>query len=291
MKKILLPTDFSENAYNAVAYAAQLFKEETCTFYLLNAYTPVLYDSEFMYYTPTMSIDDIYSTNSQKGLNRVEKRIKKEFPNKNHQFEKRSVFHFLTDAINEIVEKEDIDLVIMGTQGATGAQEILLGSNTIHAIKKTDCPVLVIPSEYAFQPLKNILLPTDLSIGFRDNQLSVLRQIGLSKKSKLHILHVLQDKALSQNQEEGKKILAKYFNDLEFNFHIVEQENVPDAIEDFQEKQPVELLAMINNKHSFFENLFFQPVIHKIGFHVKVPFLVLPSGKYSTRAFPVNVMK
>src|SRR5690606_2937541 len=99
MKKIILPTDFSENAYNAIAYALELFKNEECTFFLLNTYTPILYDSEYMYYTPTLSIDEVYKTNSIKGLDRLVNRINKEFNNPKHTFKKISVFNFLTDEI------------------------------------------------------------------------------------------------------------------------------------------------------------------------------------------------
>lgn len=291
MKKIILPTDFSENAYNAIAYALQLFKDEKCNFYLLNTYTPVLYDSEYMYYTPTMTIDDIYKTNSKKGLDRIERRVKKEFSNPNHTFEKVSVFNFLTDEINQMVEEKDIELVIMGTQGATGAKEILFGSQTMHTIKKATCPVLAIPSEYDYKEIKNILLPSDLSIGFKENQLQLLMSLAAEKNANLHILHVLKNDTLNETQETGKKELAKYFKDIKLDFHIVKADGVQEAIADFQKEYPVEMVSMINNKHSFFENLFFQPVVHSVGFHIKVPFLVIPSGKYSFRSLPVNLMR
>jgi nucleotide-binding universal stress UspA family protein len=284
MKKIILPTDFSENAYNAVAYALELFKNEECTFYLLNTYTPILYDSEYMYYTPTISIDEVYKSNSIKGLDRLEKRIKREFSNPKHTLKKISVFNFLTDEINEQVEEKNIDLVVMGTQGATGAKEILFGSQTIHTIKKAKCPVLAIPSEYEFKPLKNILLPSDLSIGFKENQLKLLRALALENKVDLHILHILEGEELSPVQEEGKQELFKYFKDASLHFHLEKGDDIQKGILEFQKNNPVEILCMINNKHSFFENLFFRPVVHKVGFQVKVPFLVIPSGKYSSRS-------
>lgn len=284
MKKIILPTDFSENAYNAIAYALELFKNETCTFYLLNTYTPVLYDSEYMYYTPTMSIDEVYKNNSIKGLSRLAKRISKEYNNPKHEFKKISAFNFLTDEINEQVEEKGIDMVIMGTQGATGAKEILFGSQTIHTIKKAKCPVLAIPSEYEFIPLKNMLLPSDLSIGFKENQLKLLRALAVENKVDLHILHIMEGDTLSPVQEEGKHELSKYFKDASLHFHFEKGDDIQHGILEFQKKNSVEILCMINNKHSFFENLFFRPVVHKVGFQVKVPFLVIPSGKFSTRS-------
>jgi nucleotide-binding universal stress UspA family protein len=282
MKKIILPTDFSENAYNAILYALQLFNDEECTFYLLNTYTPVLYDSEYMYYNPTVSIDEVYKSNSKKGLERLQKRLTKEFKNPLHHFEKLSVFNFLTDEINEQIEEKDIDLVVMGTKGASGSKEILFGSQTVHTIKKAKCPVLAIPSEYDFKPLKSLLLPSDLSIGFKENQLKILKNIAFKSKATLHILHVMQEEELTEIQKEGQKTLAEYFKNVSKSFHFVEGDDIQKAITQFQKENDIEMLSMINNKHSFFENLFFKPVIHKIGFHVKVPFLVVPSGKYST---------
>ncbi len=281
MKKIILPTDFSENAYNAISYALQLFKEEECTFYLLNTYTPVLYDSEYMYHNPTVSLDEIYSSNSKKGLKRLEKRIKKENNNPKHRFEKLSVFNFLIDEINNQIEEKNIDLVVMGTKGATGAQEILFGTQTIHTIKKSKCPVLAIPSDYEFKSLKNILLPSDLSIGFRENQLEILKNISTKNQAKIHILHVMQDADLNDIQKEGKAVLTSFFKNNSVQFHFIGDQDIQEAINGFQKDHQVEMLSMINNKHSFFENLFFKPIIHKIGFHIKVPFLVVPSGKYS----------
>lgn len=281
MKKIILPTDFSENAYNAISYALQLFKEEECTFYLLNTYTPVLYDSEYMYHNPTVSLDEVYSSNSKKGLKRLEKRIKKENNNPKHRFEKLSVFNFLIDEINNQIEEKNIDLVVMGTKGATGAQEILFGTQTIHTIKKSKCPVLAIPSDYEFKSLKNILLPSDLSIGFRENQLEILKNISTKNQAKIHILHVMQDADLNDIQKEGKAVLTSFFKNNSVQFHFIGDQDIQEAINGFQKDHQVEMLSMINNKHSFFENLFFKPIIHKIGFHIKVPFLVVPSGKYS----------
>ncbi len=281
MKKIILPTDFSENAYNAISYAVQLFKNEECNFYLLNTYTPVLYDSEYLYHNPTVSLDEIYSSNSKKGLKRLEKRIIKEFNNPKHTFEKLSVFNFLVDEINEQIEEKNIDLVVMGTKGASGAQEILFGTQTIHTIKKSKCPVLAIPSDYDFKSLKNVLLPSDLSIGFKENQLAILKSLATQNKTQIHILHVMQDAELSKIQNEGKATLTNYFKDNSIKFHFVGDTDILEGIIDFQKKNDIDLLTMINNKHSFFENLFFKPVVHKIGFHVKVPFLVVPSGKFS----------
>ncbi len=283
MKKILLPTDFSENAYNAIKYAVQLFMEEECTFYLLNTYTPVLYDSEFVLYSPSpLSLDEIYKKNSQKGLDKIEKKIIKEFSNPKHRFEKISAFSLLNEEIKEQVKQKNIDLVVMGTQGATGAEQILFGTHTVHAIKRVKCPLLAIPSGFPFKAPQHILFPTDFEVNYTKEHLGILMDIASQNNSKIQVLHISFGFELDPKQLKSKEILADYLQDTSHNFYSIEKETVTSGIYHFQKENDVDMLVMISNKHSFFENLLFRPVINEIGFKLKTPFLVIPSGKYNT---------
>lgn len=279
MKKILLPTDFSENSYNAIAYAVQLFAHEKCTFYLLNTYTPILYDNEYLVYSATQpTLTEIYKKNSVNGLNRMLRKVKKHYPNAHHEFKKISAFNLLNDEMRKIVKEKEIDLIVMGTKGATGADEILFGTHTVHAMKKSTCPLLAIPSHFEFEPPKEILFPTDYEKGV-DDLLSILQEITARYSSNVHILHVYFGPSLSPEQEKSKKVLGKLFKDNGHHFYSLAEKSLSRAIYDFQDENPMDLLVMVNNKHSFFENLLFRPVVNDIGFHVKVPFLVIPSGK------------
>ncbi|WP_029038726.1 universal stress protein [Salinimicrobium xinjiangense] len=279
MKKILLPTDFSENAYNAIKYAVQLLEKEECEFYLLNTYTPVLYDNEYLVYSASQpTLTEIYSNKSMQGLERVLRRIKRNFKNEKHSFKKISSFNLLTDEIKDLVAEKEIDLVVMGTKGATGAQEILFGTHTVHAIKKTRCPLLAIPSEYEYKAPKQILFPTDYEAEI-PKLLKVMREIADLHASTIHILHVYFGVDLSPEQTNRKRALGRAFKNNAHHFYSITEKSVTRAIFDFQDENEVDMLAMINNKRSFFENLLFMPVVNEIGFNVKVPFLVMPSPK------------
>ena len=282
MKKILLPTDFSANAYNAITYAVNFFKDETCTFYLLNTFTPILYDTEYILYSTTQpGLEEIYRENSEKGLQRILRRLNHKYKNPKHSFEPISAFNLLIEEMKDQVKSKNIDLVVMGTQGATGAQEILMGTNTVNAIKKLKCPILAIPSEYVFEKPEYILFPTDYELDYSTKQMKILKEIISLHKSKLNILHIAT-KELSPAQEQAKHSLADQLENKAHQFYSLEKKNITQAIYDFQNEHPTDMLVMINNKHSFFENLLFRPVVNKIGFHIKVPFLVIPSGKYSS---------
>ncbi len=277
MKRILLPTDFSDNALNAMHYAIKLFEQETCTFYLVNTYTPVVYSYDFQMNTGGYlgEVVDAIRKNSETKL----EKLKLKFVNVKHTVETIASFNTLTDEIKDFTTNNDIDLVIMGTKGATGAKEVLFGSNTIHMIKKAICPVLAIPDGYFFEKPIDVLFPTDYKIDYTESQLAILKTIANVYESRIHMLHVSYARELNDSEVKNKikigNLLANY-NDL---YHNVRDQEITEAINRFQKDTYVQLLMMINNKHSFFENLFFKPIISQIGFHLKVPFLVIPSKK------------
>jgi len=277
MKKILLPTDFSENSWNAISYALNLFKNETCTFFLLNAYTPVIYHVEYVLVNPAQyGLGDAVRENALKQLDIFKDRMTKTFKNPKHTIETIAAFNTLVSEVKELVTKKKIDYVIMGTKGATGATEVLFGSNTVHVFKNLDCPILAVPAGFSFETPHEILFPTDYEIDYKDHHLKPLIDITSLFNTRVNILNVSYGYDLSEDQEAHKNILQKSFEHVAHLFHSVSNKDVAEAITEFQLKSRVNLLVMINNKHSFFENLFFKSTINQIGFHLNIPFLVIP---------------
>lgn len=280
MKRIVLPTDFSDNAYNAIQYALKLYKEKECAFYLLHTYTPAIYHSEYMLHSPgQIGLGDLYQTDTMVQLEELRDRIHREFKNPNHTFFLHSAFNTLVDEILDTVEKEKADLVIMGTQGATGAKEILIGTNSVHVIKKATCPVILVPSSFEYEKPKEILFPTDYEVDYQQEHLQELIAIAREHISKIEVLHVSQGLDLNEEQLTHKKKLDAIFKDVAHLFHDLPQQQIITAINNFQLKMRKNLLVMIQNKHTFLERLFIEPVIKKIGFHVTIPFMVIPPYK------------
>ena len=279
MKKILLPTDFSDNSWNAIKYVLKLYKKEECIFFLLNAYTPIIYQMEyFSIGNAQAGIINTAVETSEKGLDEMLQKIKIEFKNSKHSFSKISSFNTLISEIKRLLLGHVFDSIVMGTKGATGAQEILFGSNAVHVIKSAKCPVLTIPSDFSFEEPLEILFPSDYEVDFQEKQLQPIIDIALSYHSQINILNVSYGKDLTEKQERNKQKLELYFKKIAHIFHSVRNQDVPEAISKFQVKARINLLVMINNKHSFFENLFFKSTINQIGFHLKIPFLVLSSN-------------
>lgn len=280
MKRILLPTDFSRNAYNACEYAMHLFKDEPCTFYLLHTYTPAVYQPEYMLGNPgPLLLGDEYHANALQQLEELLNTLSTQFNNPKHLFVPHASFNLLIDEVLHFTEKEKIDLIIMGTKGATGAKEILLGTQTVHLIKKATCPVIAIPSEFEYETPKEILFPTDYEIDYRKEQLHMLLEIAKRHISSIEVLHVSTGYELTEAQVEHQQKLNYLLAETAHLFHDLPTQGLIDAINNFQLKKRMNLLVMVKNKHTFFERLFIEPVIKKIGFHVTIPFMVIPEPK------------
>lgn len=280
MKKVLLPTDFSKNSWNAIKYALQLFKDQECQFVLLNAYTPIIYQVEYMQSSSAqLGIIETIKNVSQKGLNELQEKINSEFRNPKHTYLQISAFNDLTSEIDDLYSNNIMDFIVMGTKGASGVTGVLFGSNTIRVIKNAKCPVMAIPSDFSFETPHEILFPTDYEIEYQDLHLNPIIEIAQKHISRINILHAFIGNGLTEFQEKNKLILDTRMKKVSHLFHDVKNQNVPQAITNFQLKARINLLVMINNKHSFFENLFFKSTINQIGFHLNVPFLVIPSRK------------
>ncbi|NNC70189.1 MAG: universal stress protein [Flavobacteriaceae bacterium] len=278
MKNIALPTDFSKNSENAIDYALNLFKDEACRFYLLHTYTPIIYSYDFNMSAGNYADDvsEMVKKNAEERLKSQLKKLNKKHKNDKHSFELVTSFNTLTDELKSFTKKHDIELIVMGTKGASGAQEVLFGTNTIHVINKVKCPVMAIPNEYKFEPPVDILFPTDYKIDYDDKHLNIIKAIALNFKSKIHIVHVTSDE-LNYEQSKNSVTLERLLLEYDDVYETVRDDYIPEAINSYQNQNQTQLLAMINNKHSFFENLFFKPVISRISLHLKTPFLVIPS--------------
>ena len=277
MKKIILPTDFSENAYNAIKFAVQLFKNVETTFYLLHTYTPSVIQVEYLLQSPNqVSLGDSYKLKAMEQLEALKKRLQEEFNNAKHSFVTWANFNTLADDIRIITKNEKADLVIMGTQGATNTMEILFGTNTTQVISKTICPIIAVPSKFDYEAPKAILFPTDYEIDYKEEQLQQLLDISKNHGSNINVVHITTGYDLSDDQIRNKQKLNSIFAQTDHIFHDLPDQGVIEGINQFQAEKEMNLLVMVRNKHTFFERLFVEPIIKKIGFNVDIPFMVIP---------------
>ncbi|PIB38735.1 universal stress protein [Maribacter sp. 4G9] len=280
MKNILIPTDFSDNSCNAIKYAISMFWDQECTFYLLNTYTPAIAGSRFMAATFEESmLTNSASKYSQKGLEDLVARVQKDFNNDRHHFETISSFSLLVDEVIESITAYDIELVIMGTTGATGMEEVFMGSNAVRVIKSVkDCPVLAIPQNFEFEKPTEIAFATDFNRFYTKSELRPLVELAGIFDATVRIVHVQYEiKTLSELQLFNLGMLRKYLGEVEHYVHTVSELNsVSKTLEVFSREMDIHLLAMLNYQHSYMEQLVREPVVKRVAFHTQIPLLVIP---------------
>lgn len=280
MQKILIPTDFSENAWNAIDYAMQLFRNKTCTFYLLNTYTPVIPSGRFMAkMIDGVKIVDAVRDSSEQGLQETVDRIRSRYQNPKHSFETYSSFNLLAEEVKDMVNSLDIQLVITGTKGASGIDEVFMGSNTVRIIKNAKkCPVLAIPQHFDFATPTEIAFATDFNRFYSTSELRPLLELAQMFQATIRIVHVQHGiKALSELQQFNLNMLRRYLNNMEHYVHTVSEINsVSQTLELFSQELNIHLLAMLNYQHSFLEQMTREPIVKRTAFHTQIPLLVIP---------------
>ena len=274
--RIAIPTDFSDNAYKAAYFALELFKGQPCRFYLTHTYTPAFYRAEYLLHSPgQIGLGDFYQERVMRKLRKFQKQLELKAPD-SHEFFCHAAFNSLAEELNDMGRKESLDLIIMGTQGATGAREVLFGTHAVQVLHKASCPVLVVPEEAEVASLEHILFPTDYIPDYDALPLKTVFQLLERPGVTLHVLHAYTAEDSKPNRQRARKQLEALLAPYRSEFTETGETGIVQAINQYASKVPVQLLVMVRNKHSFLENLLVTPVIDLIGFHSKIPFMVLP---------------
>lgn len=279
MKNILIPTDFSENAWNAIFFVLKLYREVECSFYILHVYE--VSASKIKGSRDSQKAGKLYEAlalESENGLSGVMDYLNKNHKNPNHIFYTISKSDHLVGAIEELLFERPFKLIVMGTKGATGAKEVFMGSNTVRVIKSIrNCSILAVPEEFNFQQLDQVVFPTDFTRFFYRFELLPLVELGTIWNTTINVFHVAQQVALTKEQKSNQRILKERLKELTVEFCEKNiQTTVADTIVQFSLEIKADMIVLIHYQHTFLEKMTQEPVVKKVGFHSKVPLLVLP---------------
>lgn len=277
MKNILIPTDFSENAWNAIKYGTALFGNSKCTFYLLHvdAIMPYTGAETNILVSPEI-LEKAILKESETKLEKLLKRVKSLPSNTNHIFKTSAVHSFFTDSIKKHVKEKNIDIIIMGTKGASGLKKVAMGSNTGDVITKVQCAVLAVPEDAKYDSPKEIAFPTDYNLSYDINVLDGLKELALVHSSVIKFLYISKKgEELSQEQIKNQKYLDDYFANVEHSFHQVTGQKLESAVQCFTESRDIDMIVMVAKNLNFLQRILFRPAVEEISYHIKIPFLVL----------------
>ena len=277
--RVLLPTDFSKNAWHAISCAVDFFQSIPCEFYVLHAHqvSPSGLVSTINKERDTrlhqITEDEVKGKLSKvlDDLNRINKV-------KDHSFRGLLESDSLLNAIGRNVVDEDVDYIFMGTQGASGFKEVFMGSNAVSVMKSIDfCPIIMVPEAYDKGMPDQLVFATDYKHHYSLAELQPLLDLLKLWDATLHILHVWEEEKLNDDQLRSKVALQELVKDFQYTSDAAAYHpNLSYRIAEQAEDLNAGMIAMINSKHGFFRSLLREKVVKKIAFRSSIPFLVLP---------------
>ncbi|MCU0397918.1 MAG: universal stress protein [Cyclobacteriaceae bacterium] len=188
MKKILVPCDFSEQAINAFRFAADIAEQSKGEIHLINVVeVPVLHDSVLM---PVMAYEEaLFKELREKAEKHFTRLITKHAPNVK-KVTSKVIFGPVYRMLYDYIEDNGIDLVIMGTKGASGVREILIGSNAEKMVRNSPVPVIAIKKYVKGSSIKSIVFPNTLDTEKQENLVMKVKELQNFFKAKLHIVWI-----------------------------------------------------------------------------------------------------
>jgi nucleotide-binding universal stress UspA family protein len=280
MKTILVPTDFSKAADCAAEYAARFAKEVNAEIHLLKVYHVPVVASE----TPVIAINqEELQEENERQLKRLAAHLKRISGNK---VTYKAVFGFAVDEVVE--ESQQVSLVVMGMQGASKINELLLGSITTATLTKIQTPVLIIPQGVNYNSPKKIVFACDYNAGTDAHIIDTLKSIIKDFKSKVFVLNIRNaGSAMDTTVDEavaGIKI-ESHLSDVEHEYYFAEGEDLVKGINQFVEDKQADIIAIVPHRYSLIERLFHKSISRKMAFHTHVPVLALPDNHKTVDAY------
>lgn len=281
MNRILVPTDFSENAANATEYALSLAKATGAEVILLHVYTPSV--SRFNVISPLLAEETGRAKQiATERFNAIVLAAKSAYEE----------VHLTTEffsgevvrTILEVAEEKNVDFIVMGTKGASGIEKILFGSNTSAIIERAHCPVLAIPLTASYTIPKNILFATNFSYSDIESAMQ-LTSIAKLFGAKVVFTHVVtEEEAL----EPTKAVIEKFAREIELvtrypkiSYKIISDNSVNMGLDQMIEETHADILALATRRRSLFEKFYSPSLTKKFAYHSNVPLLAFHREDFS----------
>jgi len=278
MKKILIPTDFSENAGDALDYALHLVKDQKAKIHIVHVVTPQMVTIDVP--TPMVDVTNIQVRDAHKAMEAIEL-FSKSFFEKGRDIKIEITTNVSVGGVVQNIKEQAKsfapDLIIMGTQGVNHTLlDKLLGTISSALLNEAPCPVILVPHSYKFKPIDNLVFATNLN---HSDPYELWRATELIKP------HVAVVRCLYVENEDSKanpkeiESFAKYMVDkspsIQTIFNIEKGSNVEKIISEYADTYDAELIVMHRSKKSFWSNIFGVRHTKRMSSWIKIPLLVI----------------
>ncbi len=267
MKKILIPTDFSLAADNALDHAIEIAAKFNSELYLVHVYhiNKVDYDLNLP------ADEQPYKKKVERKMNQTKRKIAEKIAQKGLSVHTVVDEDTIFSLFNRKVLKHNIDLIIMGSKGATGLEKIIFGSVAATSLEMAKVPVLVVPPKHAYLPLEQIVLATDRN-EVSAQVLSPLQKLALKYEAKVTILNVKTDASEDPSQKSNINLegVTTTYDEVPLS------KSINESINDYAKTHQFDLICMIRREKGFFERVFRRSITKTQVYNSEIPLLVIP---------------
>jgi nucleotide-binding universal stress UspA family protein len=273
MKTILVPTDFSDTANKARDYAVQLAQELNAQIFLLNTYH-IPYSGASA--GTIVNLGKVALEESEKAMNNQAEFLSLNFPNL--IFKTFCKPGMLLDSVRRIGKNKEVDLIVMGTTGASGVIGNAIGSTTSALVGEISVPIITVPNESLISYPEKVIVANDLKESGEEILLETLREVIVKEDSEIDFLFIVKE-----NNEAETKInrlkAVKFDETFDTEYHPLqckENDKVDESILDYIEDKQFDLLVLKSHQRTFWEGLFHKSVSKSLVKHATLPIMVLP---------------
>jgi nucleotide-binding universal stress UspA family protein len=274
MKRILIPTDFSENAMNAFTYALHLFGHEDVEYTLLNAY---VYPAMNMDLIPTISVT--IEKESTDGLDELESLIVDKYKNR-YALRTLSEYGGVPIVIDRLSRLESFDFIVMGTKGRSADRELFMGSVSRSVVQNSPVPVFLIPTNATFNGISKIVYTTDL----QHNESHILKKtIDFAKVMDAHVtvLHIDPDVSSKNWSIEELKEMAEETGYEKINSQEYVNTNEENAILTFAQANDSDLIVLTTYATSILHKILHRSLTKQMLKDTDIPLLIFNRKEYT----------
>ena len=272
MKTIIISTDFSHAATNALHYAVNMALATNASILLFHVYQVPVSMTEVP--VVVVSAEEL-KKNSEEKLQELIKGIEHITSGKLKVYGETTMGD-IVDELEILCQKIQPFVVVMGTKGTSGLERVLFGSTTLTAIRHLTWPVIVVPSGAEFKKIKKIGFACDFKQVMETTPTNLIKQFVKEFDAELHVLNVDYDhKNFKPETPEQSLLFHTLLEEVDPAYHFIRNIDIEDGINFFAETNNLDLVITIPRKHKLLESLFRPASTRQLVFHSHIPVMCI----------------
>jgi len=272
MRKFIIPIDFSDTAKNAARFAVRMANDiPDCELILFHTFDKVVAGSDG---TPISSDPQARMAISMAALENLRSSLPDSTGNDIRCIAMEGPF---LNCLDKIVALEKAEMVIMGINGATRLEQVMIGSSTLGAVNQVSCPVMIVPPSASYKKIRTVIYASDMKNVASTTPINSFRQVLNTFHPKLFVVNVDTEHyvEITEEYQHEKAKLNELLTGFDPDYAFIRLFDFADAINNFATDRNADLIITVPRKHSFLGNLFTTSHTKKLAYHSHIPVLAI----------------